>query len=365
MTSERDTLVRLRGMLDDAAAADIAELVQEARLEARTKVRAILAEAMVERMLRLAEDEPTSAERRRQPTHDNERAVATPRPEPAPARRAPRPAERAPADAGAGPPTDLGCYVYGVVGADAQPSDVTDPHDPDAVFLVHGESSAAVASFVPLDEFGQEALEDRLEDLSWLEPQARRHEQVLQRVREQATVVPMRLCTIYSDEQSVRDMLDRESAFLRDALERLRERTEWGVKIYALGEPLDTPDAADGAGDNGASAGASYLQDKRLQARRRRQAHELIGRSCERAHGALSQAAVQAKVNPVQPRELTNREEQMVFNGAYLVDDGAAEAFAQLVHGLQADVAPDGLQLELTGPWPAYNFAGRPREIAR
>src|SRR5438094_9002241 len=54
MTVERDTLERLRRSIDEAAMTDLAEIVREARLEARTKVRALLAEAIADKLLDLA-----------------------------------------------------------------------------------------------------------------------------------------------------------------------------------------------------------------------------------------------------------------------------------------------------------------------
>ena len=74
---------------------------------------------------------------------------------------------------------------------------------------------------------------------------------------------------------------------------------------------------------------------------------------------------MEAKINPVQPRELTNRDEPMLFNGVYLVDDAAADDFTGVVANLQSHFAPRGLAVELTGPWPPYNFVNSPSEVGR
>ena len=46
----------------------------------------------------------------------------------------------------------------------------------------------------------------------------------------------------------------------------------------------------------------------------------------------------------------------MILNASYLVADEHGETFATLVADLRARA--DGLDLELTGPWPAYSFVG-------
>jgi hypothetical protein len=46
----------------------------------------------------------------------------------------------------------------------------------------------------------------------------------------------------------------------------------------------------------------------------------------------------------------------MLLNGAYLVESERSENFAQLVEELQGRYAGVGARLEISGPWPPYNF---------
>jgi hypothetical protein len=393
MTDRRDTLQGLCRTVDRAATPDIADLIDEARLEAKTKVRSALADAFAESLFDLAEAElqrrrsalappPSRSEahgsRRRNAASRGGREVSVGGGEDD-AERGEDDAERGkdahPQAAAAGSsarqrePQGLGCYVYGIVGAQADlVPDLIGLDDVHEVFLIHGESVAAVASLVALDEFGEEALQERLEDLSWLERRARRHEQILDRVRAQTTLVPMRLCTIYRDERSVREMLAREHAFLADALHRLEGRTEWGVKMYSVSDPGEAiaGDAdEDDAPSQAPGPGASYLMEKQRQDGRRERTQALIEERCELAHSGLVRAAVEAKLNPVQPQELTGRDEPMVFNGVYLVDDARLDNFTSVLRALEPELAEDGLELELTGPWTPYNFVNSPTEVGR
>jgi Gas vesicle synthesis protein GvpL/GvpF len=379
MTAERDPLERLRSSIDEAASLDLADVVQEARLEARTKVRAILAEALADKLLDLAARELSG-----QPSHGG---AAPAHSEPLRKDRSQAAAEVQEASTGGNADTTpdaddarsagsapeqgtrgFGCYVYGVVGAEAELEPMTGLDGLHDVFLIRGESIAAVASRVSLDEFGETTLQEHLDDIAWLERQARRHEHILDGVREQTALVPMRLCTIYRDEQSVREMLAREHAFLADALNRLEGRTEWGVKLYLTSPPDASPrDAAEAEASDVAApgSGAGYLRQRQVRDRRRERSEVELEEHCRRAHSELSQIAVEAKMNPVQPRELTNRDEPMLFNGVYLVDDAAADDFTGVVANLQSHFAPRGLELELTGPWPPYNFVNSPTEVGR
>src|SRR4051795_8969922 len=118
-------------------------------------------------------------------------------------------------------------YVYGVVDASATLA-------PGRLRLVQDGPLAAVVSAVPLSEFAEEALAERLNDRVWLEAHARDHEDVLQRMADHTTVVPFRFGVIYRDLEDVAAMLRDRQPELTSALERVRGRIEVGVKAWAV-----------------------------------------------------------------------------------------------------------------------------------
>jgi hypothetical protein len=257
----------------------------------------------------------------------------------------------------------LGCYVYCVIEAGEGPP-LEDLRGVDPGFgvesLTHGRLTAVVSP-VSLDEFGSEALKRNLEDMSWLERTARAHQSVLDRALASDAVVPMRLCTIFSDEAKVRDMLGREQDVLSAALERLRNHAEWSVKVLAdpgtadaaaraRSEALASADAAGGAG-------RAYLARKKLERNLRDEAHAMLGGASDEIHARLREQAAAATLLPAQNRELSGRSGEMILNGAYLVQRDRAAAFAAVVEELRERHGELGLELELSGPWPPYNFA--------
>jgi hypothetical protein len=301
----------LRALAARLAAEDVEEVIARAREDTRASVRAVLAKAMSEALL--------------------EAAAAPP----------PVPAEQG-----------LGWYVFCVVRDGALDLPGTE--------LVREGDLAAVVTRVPLQEYGEAALRENLNDIAWLEDAARRHEAVLDQALAVTTVIPMRLCTIYRDEDAVRGMLATEHDGLADALDRLAGHTEWGVKAFACRDAEVSAERFAGL-----SEGEAYLARKRARLDAREQADELVRACVEDAHARLSELAAEALVNPLQSRELTGREEAMVHNGVYLVEDAASDAFRAAVDELCREHGERGVELELTGPWPPYNFVGRSVEAAR
>src|SRR5439155_20184504 len=98
--------------------------------------------------------------------------------------------------------------------------------------LVAESSLVGVASRVSLAEFDEQALPERLSDAAWLEQKIRTHEHVLERVLEDASVLPCRFCTVYRDEAELRRFLSERRATLQAALDRVQGRVEVGVKAF-------------------------------------------------------------------------------------------------------------------------------------
>jgi hypothetical protein len=235
-----------------------------------------------------------------------------------------------------------------------------------SIARIDGGDLAALVSRVPLSEFGEEPLRRNLNDLEWLERVARRHESVLEHALEHATIVPLRLCTIFEDEDGVRRMLEERRRTLTAALERLAGHQEWGVKLLVDREALEAAARAeDSEADaleedlDARSAGGAYMLRRRLERQVREAADRLAVSVADEVHARLQDWASDAVLNAPQNRDLSGHEGEMLLNGAYLVETPKVERLRELVAELQDRYRRLGATLELTGPWPPYNFVPR------
>ena len=338
MTPRDELAARLERLITELAAADAPELLAEARENARARARAVLEDALTEQLLEHAAGKQAESRSRRA--------------EPAPEAGAPPPA---PAPA---PGSPTGLYAYGVLSASAGVStgDLVGVDSHAGVSLVTEGDLAAVVTPVSLAEFGEEALKANLNEMSWLEATARAHESVVDRLVARATLVPMRLCTVFRDEDGVRAMLASEGPVLADALQRLDGTTEWGVK--ALADPTALARAAAGEEPvaEDLSEGARYLASRRRERLAAEEVDRLASVAVGEAHARLAEEARDATVHPAQSRELSGHTGEMLLNGSYLVEDDRVESFRALVDALAERYRPLGFSFELTGPWPPYNF---------
>jgi hypothetical protein len=341
----------------EALAAEMAPaVVAGARADAETKARSILSREITRALL--DESEGLLADPR---SDESERFLASPRSD---APRAQPPAQPQRLEGSA-----LGLYLYGVVRATVRISgNLTGVDAHHEVFLLEGNELAAIVSAVPLEEFDEEQLRENLNDVAWLEEKARAHETVLEAMLESTTVVPTRLCTIFRDEKQVREMMGRERAVLLEALERLDGKSEWGAKAFAQPGALEQA-AADRAneqsGGEALSPGAAYMDRRRRETRGREEAEEIADGWAQQIHECLAGGAAEALLNPLQRREVSGHEGDMLLNGVYLVENESVAQLRALAAELDEDYRGRGVSIQLTGPWPAYNFVKSSIESAR
>jgi hypothetical protein len=202
-----------------------------------------------------------------------------------------------------------------------------------------------------------------LHDSAWLESRVRCHQDVLETLSSTSNVVPMRFCTIYLSEARVQEMLALYHDDFTKALDYLAGRQEWGVKAYydkdLLAHHVEETDEsilslkAEGAGK---SNGLAYFTRKKLAETIVEHVERTSDACAQDSHTRLAACAVASSLLPVQTKEAAGRQEEMVFNGAYLIDKEKITLFKAELEKLGNEYGPRGFSYDLTGPWPPYNF---------
>jgi hypothetical protein len=244
-----------------------------------------------------------------------------------------------------------GWYVYGVVDADCAL-----PEPGDGVRLVREGGVAAIVGPVDLGEFDR--LDERLNDLAWLEQKARAHEAVLDRLVGEGAIVPLRFGAIYRHLDEVAAMLGERSDEFAADLDRVRGRVELGVKGFVEREALEATLASERvAASVGGGSGRAYLERRRMQREITEEAAAILAEAARSTHERLLEHSVAGAVSRPHSRELSGRSEEMFLNAAYLVS-AADESLRGEVADLGRGYASLALTFEVTGPWPPYSFVG-------
>jgi hypothetical protein len=272
-----------------------------------------------------------------------------------PASKAPAPQER--------PQGEL-VWAYCVVPADTRPPRGVagvDPRFP--VERVEAAGLAAFVSRVPVAEFGAESLRSNLNDIAWLERVARAHEAVLDHVLPETALVPLRICTLYEDGQGVRRMLEKERTVLVKALESVAGREEWALKLLVDPERMlaharesSSEASAMAAEVEQATEAGAYMLRRRLERHLRELADGTAEELIVDVRDRLETLEFEFVTRPPQNRDLSQHEGEMLMNVACLVDGAGLDQLRELGVTVERDYESLGARVELTGPWPPYNF---------
>ena len=261
-----------------------------------------------------------------------------------------------------------GLYVYCIaetvdakaIAAEALPSAIEDSGE---LELIADGDLTAVTSAVSLSAYGEDALAEHLGDAAWTAVRAMRHEHVVEHFAKRTSVVPLRFGTIYLERANVEQMLAERATELKTIIERIRDREEWGVNVFSdRSKLLDaiallsprlrqlTEEARN------ASPGQAYLLQKKLESLKAEEARKELGHIVDEIETKLRGEAVDAKRLRVLKVETTESGE-LKAKFALLVERSKFDRFRTEAEQLASEVHEAGIRLELTGPWPAYNFA--------
>ncbi|MBI4241849.1 MAG: GvpL/GvpF family gas vesicle protein [Candidatus Rokubacteria bacterium] len=257
-----------------------------------------------------------------------------------------------------------GWYLYAILShEDVPPMAGIDGQSP--LSLIAEEGMAALASPVLLAEFGEEALRRNLEDLRWLEEKVCLHESIVEAALAKGPVLPMKFGTIFLNAERIQAVLRRNARRIREALEFLSDKVEWGVKGLASPAALRASVLRNDAALLAMSGEAGRKPPGQAFFLRRKIKESVSAKSLEREEvlsreflGAIQTTAVDLAAHPPLVPEAP-RGDRIVLNLACLVRREGVEAFLAVVEQWNRGHTEEGFRLVTSGPWPPYHFVSR------
>ena len=221
---------------------------------------------------------------------------------------------------------------------------------------------AAVFSPVPLAEFGEEGGRENFQDPAWVVQRVCRHDRIIKRMMEFSPVLPVRFGAVFASSEFIRDQLAKNGPEIAWFLDHMSNKEEWSVKAFGLLEKTGAwllrtdPDLLQKRRQAPASPGARYLHDRHLAVQAARQARQVWRSAAEKLRDELAGHALKLRPLPLRRRNPSEREDEMIFHSAFLLDRECVPDFLACVESMQADLRERGLTFEACGPWPPYNF---------
>ena len=234
----------------------------------------------------------------------------------------------------------------------------------------------AVVSRVSLEEFASEEIQRKAqEDLNWIKEKAVIHEKVVEEAMRKngkiLNLIPMRFGTIFQDKVRLEETLKKDYSRVEEALERIRGKQEWSVKLY-LGDREKFKQMIKKNNETivekereiaSLPEGMAFFMEEELKEIISKELEKELNNIIEDLFESLKKQAVVSVKSKILEKELTGRQEPMVLNSAYLIPEENVEDFKKEAKVLNQQMEAKGFFLEYSGPWPAYNFV--PLEIGK
>jgi hypothetical protein len=206
----------------------------------------------------------------------------------------------------------------------------------------------AVVADAPLERFAGDALEQELQDVEAISRHALAHASVIEFFFRQATVIPLKLFTLFSSDDKAREHVRGRLKPLTRMFASLRGLEEWGVRIHAGEAEAESTRTLD--------SGRDYLTaKKRLQEQMLAPSRAAV-RAANGALAALAKLAAKSRKELFPP---PGRGRPYVTGASFLVMVTRREAWKKHAAKLAGALNAQGHRLEMSGPWPPYHFVSK------
>ena len=211
----------------------------------------------------------------------------------------------------------------------------------------------AIVADAPLHRFSGEALQQELQDLEALSRHALAHASIVEFFFHRAPVIPLKLFTLFSEDERARRQLRGRATRLRRLFARLRSHEEWGVRM--------TSSMVDGRwsmvdGRPAAASGREYLEVKKRLRMEAPAPPRAVVKELNAVLKALSRLASQTRDDKFPPPA---KGRPYVTGASFLVKTQRRAQWKKQALRLADSIEKHGHRVEITGPWPPYHFVSR------
>lgn len=211
-----------------------------------------------------------------------------------------------------------------------------------------------VTADVPLREYSKEAIERCFQNFDCVSARALAHEATVAFFFRRRPVIPLKLFTLFANDDRAISHVRRRAKQIRHLFDTVRDHEEWGVRFTINPDQLRVTPAA-----RMTASGRDYLEAKK---HRRRHSNRAAGTARKEAASAVSSLGkLAAQIRRMKPPLPVGRSESPVVEAAFLVASWKSKAWAARARTLGVPLAKHGCRIEITGPWPPYNFVSARR----
>jgi hypothetical protein len=231
------------------------------------------------------------------------------------------------------------------------------------VFTISHKEIDAVVSEVDVEKYSSSEIAQKAkEDVSWIVEHANMHEQVIEDAMQAGqSTIPMVFGTIFRNKKNIETVLEKDYETFEQTLKRLTNKQEWGVKVYVdrglfAKEFRKSNQHIAGRVEAARTmpAGIDYFEELSIEDEVKENVGDELEKYTDVFLQALRQHSVESVESNILAKEITGKEQDMFFNGSFLINIDNISDFKRIVEDLQKNHR--AFTFDCTGPWPPYHF---------
>lgn len=257
-----------------------------------------------------------------------------------------------------------GLYLYCFFAGRKLPCPSVDGVSPNyAPFSLSHRQISAALSFVPLDEYADDQRSADQNGLSWIAPRILAHKRIIEAIAAVRPVIPVRFGAVFTERERILEILTANYSVFMKFFRHIRDKQEWGVRVYADARPADEVACGVRCGvnalddkDSAASPGEAYLLEKKKSIFLKEEFYKALGTLGDNIYRAMALCAFSSCKNKLLDASPRGGSREIILNAAFLTAKGQAEDFKKRVREVALAYDDGGLFFEINGPWPPYSF---------
>jgi hypothetical protein len=260
-------------------------------------------------------------------------------------------------------------YLYGLIPTNeandqSLPSITGFDGESELYTITVGDVTAIVCN-LDSGKHSEEELKDKIEnDMEWLQEKAFHHHETVLMVSKMYTIVPLKFCTLYKSEDSLKSSIEGNRNKLESTFSKLKANEEWNLKIFCndkrLREEISESNPAIEEKRKEISElpkGRQFFEKKKIDKLIDNELENEKNRVCVEVHEKLKEQALEGSVKKNRGKNVTGRQENMAWNSVFLIAEDKVDNFIGEVNRFKEELEKTGWSFEASGPWPPYHFS--------
>lgn len=257
----------------------------------------------------------------------------------------------------------MGIYLYSVVFSNKEFN--IDKHGIDnenLLYAIDSEDLRAVVSPVSMEEYNEESLAIKINDIEWLKEKAILHSDLVNLIFHSVdSIIPIKFGTIFHNKENIINFLEENRHSLVENLIRLNGTVEWSIKVYCDLERFINTSMLEEKKEllsriSNTSKGAAYFIQKKISGQMETMAKSKVLSVTDQLFNLLMSESTGGKLNKLLSREATGQKFDMYMNAVFLIKKADIGLFLSTVDKYRKENIDNGILIEQSGPWAPYNF---------